>query len=430
MTDTPMEEISHTLDLTPTDVTGGRETSRRSRPLFRERSFVALLTGQFISLLGNSVYGLALLWEMRILTGSTVMMSTVLIANLVPWLLLGPFAGVMVDRWSKRHAMIWSDVIRAGVIGLLTLVLALHGMTPWLLITASAVNSAVSSVFSPAQSALLPLIAGKERLQQANSMSQTAMVLTQMAGPALGGFLVAHVSMTAAFAANALSFVVSVISLLFVSSGEPARETRPLNGRQMAVEMKEGVEVIRQIPILRVLIPVALLANFLFAPFELILIQYCTVVLHGGAQLFGTFGSCFAVGMLLGAVLSGVITRKVRRGTLISLAFPLTSIGMLALAFTRHIWLALVLAAVIGFFNMMVNVTLSTIIQVAVPQDKMGRVFGSLGLAIQGAQPVGQAMTGYLLTILTTPTLMAVLSLLQTINAGYAAARKVVRTQT
>jgi DHA3 family macrolide efflux protein-like MFS transporter len=404
-------------------------THSRPASIFRNRSFVALWLGQFIAFLGNNVYTLALLWEMKVLTGSTVMMSAVAIASLVPTLVFGPVAGVLVDRWPKRTAMIWSDVIRAAVIGALTVLLAAHVVTPWMLIAGSAVNSLVSSVYSPANAALVPLLVGRDNLQQANSVSQGTMVLTQIIGPFVGGTLVAHVSIVAAFAANAATYLASVLSLLLVQHREPAREHKKLDVRQFVAEFKEGLDAILRMKLIRQVIPVALIANFLFAPFELILLQYCTEVLGGDAQLFGTLGACFSFGMLCGALAAGALARKVRRGILITVSFPMFTAMMFILSFTRTIWLALTLAVLMGFFNMMVNILLMTIIQAAIPQDKMGRVFGTFGLLIQGSQPFAQALGGYLLTVFSVPALMATLSGLCFLDALWAATMRELRAQ-
>jgi MFS transporter, DHA3 family, macrolide efflux protein len=400
------------------------EPHHRPASIFRNRSFVALWLGQFIAFLGNNVYGLALLWEMKVLTGSTVMMSTVAIASLVPMIVFGPIAGVLVDRWPKRTAMIWSDVIRAVVIGALTILLAAHLVAPWMLIAGSAVNSLIGSVYTPANAALVPLLVGRDNLQQANSVSQGTMVLTQVIGPFVGGILVAHVSMVAAFALNAATYLASVLSLLCVRHQDPAREHKKLDAKQFVAEFKEGLDVIFSMKLMREVIPIALIANFLFAPFELILIQYCTEILHGDAQLFGTLGACFSGGMLCGAIAAGALAKKMRKGILMAVSFPTFTLMMFFMSFTRTIWIALTLAGLMGFFNMMVNILLMTILQAAIPQDKMGRVFGSFGLLAQGSQPFAQALGGYLLTVFSVPTLMATLSALCFLDGIWAATRR------
>lgn len=410
------------------------DTAQASTPetnpsLFRNGSFVALWAGQLISMLGGSIYTLALLWEMKVLTGSTVMMSTVAIASLVPLLVCGPFAGVLVDRWHKRTAMIWSDVIRATTIAVLTLLVFSHAISPWMLIVGAAVNSAVSSVFTPAESAILPLLVGKENLQQANSITQGTNVLTQIIGPFVGGVLVAHVSMTSAFAVNAVSFLASIVGLMLMTHREPVQEKRKLDTKQFALEMKEGLDVIKGIKIVRTLIPIGLVINFLFAPIELVLIQYSTDVLHGGVQLYGILGAFFSGGMLIGAVLSGALAKKIRKGILIGTTMPLFSLAIFAMAFTNTPWIAMTLLGLAGLFNMMVNILLMTILQTQIPQEKMGRVFGSFGVLIQGAQPFAQAIGGYLLMVVSVPVLMAAIGGLSTVDALFATCSKVVRQQ-
>jgi MFS transporter, DHA3 family, macrolide efflux protein len=409
--------------------TSGSTVPTASQSLFRNKSFLFLWAGQLVSMLGNSVYTLALMWEMKVLTGSTVMMSAVSIASLVPMLVCGPFAGVLVDRWHKRTAMIWSDVIRAFVITVLTALVFAHAISPWMLIAGAAINNTVSSVFSPAQSALLPILVGKENLQKANSITQGTTVMTQIIGPFAGGILVAQVSMGSAFGVEAASFLVSVVSLILMTHREPTRVAHKLNSKQFMTEMKEGLEVIRGMRLVRTLIPIGLVANFLFAPVELVLIQYSTNVLHGSAQMYGALGACFSAGMLLGAILAGSLSKKIRKGMLIAITFPLSSLAVFAMAFTSTPWLAMVCLGLSGVFNMMVNILLMTILQSEIPQEKMGRVFGSFGVLIQGSQPFAQAIGGYLLMVFSVPVLMGAIGALATVDALFATFSKVVRGQ-
>jgi len=403
------------------------ESSVIAKSPLRSPSFLALWLGQLICFTGNNVYGLALMWEMKVLTGSTIMMSTVSIASLVPMIVLGPIAGTFVDRWSKRTAMILSDIVRAITISALTVLLATGSLAPWMLIAGAALNSVFGTVYTPANSAIMPLIVGRENLQKANSLSQGTMVMTGMIGPFLGGFLVAHVSMTSAFAVNAVAYLASVISLLFVRTLEPAKTNAKLSLRQLGVELKEGLDVIREIPLVRKMIPVSLIANFLFAPFDLILIQYCSVTLHGGAQLFGTLGSCFSAGMLLGAVFAGAAAKRIKKGHLITTSFVLCSLMMVFMGLTRTVWLALALAVLMGLFNMMLNILMMTIVQVQIPQEKMGRVFGTVGTLSQASQPFAQALAGFLLNAFRAPVLMCVLGTLATVNALWAATQRQIR---
>lgn len=425
--------MENDIQLQAADGVAGQRVSRpstdHSSPRFPSASFISLALGQFISMVGNAVYSLALMWEMKVLTGSTLMMSTILVASLIPLLVFGPIAGVLVDRWKKKTAMIYSDVLRGLVIGLLTILLATHHIAPWMLVAGSVLNSTIGSVFNPAESTLVPLLVGKDKVQQANSITQGAMVISQLIGPFLGGILVGHVSMVAAFSVNSLSFFLSVVSLLFVKSPEPERVHSPLNMKRMGFEVKEGLDVIRSIDVLRAAIPIALITNFLFAPVDLILIQFCTTVLHGGAQLYGLFGTFFAAGMLAGALLAGILATKVRRGILIASSFPVMALAMLALSFTRIIWVAMALAVICGLSNMVLNILFQSIVQVQIPTDKMGRVFGAIGILFQGAQPFAQLSTGFLLSIVSVPVLLGILGVLQVINSAFAASNRVIRAQ-
>jgi len=408
-------------------VTGVEAERKTSSGLIRNRRFMALFIGQCLASVGNSVYGLALLWEMGVLTGSPVKMSIVAMATVIPMIVLGPISGVLVDRWPKRLAMMVSDIFRAIVISTLTILLATHHLLPWMLVAGALLNSTAGTVYGPANNAFLPLLVKKDQLQSANALSQGGMVIAQLVGPFLGGILVAHVSMAAAFAVNAIGFLASVVSLIFVGHHDVQRLVRPFSVRQMAVELKEGLDAVRGIDAIWNLIPTALITNFLFAPFELLLIQYAKLVLHGGAQLYGEIGAMFSFGMLIGSILCGVLAKRVRKGILIACSFPLMSVMMIGLGVTHAIWITFLLCALMGVFLIIVNILFGTLIQEQVPQDKMGRVSGSLSTLMQAGQPFAQGMIGYMLSILSVPVLISCLGGLQTLNALDAARKKSVR---
>lgn len=391
------------------------------------RSFLGIWIGQFISSLGNGVYGLALIWEMKLLTGSTVMMATVGMAEMIPAMILGIFAGVLVDRWSKKKAMICSDLIRGLIVGIVTLLLAIGYLRPWEIVVSGALTSVAASVFGPAYGSIYRLVAGKENLQKANSMNQVSSVISGMLGPGLAGILIAHLSMYTLFVFNSLSFFVSVMGLLLVFYVEPERVKVPLNIRRFGSELREGIVAIFAIPTLKNAIPLGLFMNFIFAPIDIVMIQYCTKVLHGGSQLFGLFGSCFSAGLLLGAFVPGYLLKFLKKGYLVVYSLTFIAALMIALSLTQNTAVMLLSAILFGISLVAVSVTVNTSIQLSIPEDKMGRVFGALGIANQGVSPVSLALSGYVLSILSVPVVLLVMGVLQLGSSSYALCNRVIR---
>ncbi len=183
------------------------------------RNFALLAFGQAISNMGDFVYSTTLLIWVFLLTHSAVAVSGVLIAQYTPVFLLGPVAGVFVDRWNRRRTMIVADIAR-GIAALLPLVVPIAFRLPAIYISVFIIAS-FSRFFTPAKSAVLQVIVPDERQPQAASISQATMALSFIVGPALASPLYFVVGPFVAIVINAVSYGASA---LFLSTIRASRE--------------------------------------------------------------------------------------------------------------------------------------------------------------------------------------------------------------
>jgi MFS family permease len=215
--------------------------------ILHNRSFVALWLGQTVSFIGDYFYWLAIPIMVEKLTGSALQVGLSVIASALPMLLLGPVAGVFVDRWDRRRTMMIADIVR----GLLVLV-CLVVMTPeqvWIYYAIAFLMSCVSRFFFPAQNALLPLIVpDKADLLAANGLMQIVQTAGFLIGPALAGFSIGVWGEQVAFVADSVTFFVSAAAILTMTvprttAGRQAMRTTGRSTEIAAVwaEMQEGV---------------------------------------------------------------------------------------------------------------------------------------------------------------------------------------------
>jgi DHA3 family macrolide efflux protein-like MFS transporter len=187
--------------------------------LLANKNYRKLLAAQFESDFGDGVYALGLLWAMKQLTDSAVMVSTVLIAEIVPLVVLGVFAGVFVDMGSKKRIMILSDLAQGFVVTCLALVWWLDLLRPWMLILAAVLLSSFSAFFTPARTVTVRTLVGKEMIVQAQSLQQTTNTLVGLSAPALAAILLS-VDTGFAFAFNAVSFYLSFFFIFLIQNEE------------------------------------------------------------------------------------------------------------------------------------------------------------------------------------------------------------------
>ncbi len=185
------------------------------------RSFRRLLVGQVISELGNWFNFIAALGLVRVVSNAAPEVTTfMLIARLVPFTLFAPFAGAVVDRWSRRTVMIVSDLVR--VVVALGMLLVRKPEHLWLAYSCTALLSLFGAFFEAAKNAAVPNITGERDLLAGNALMFSSRFLLMAFGAALGGWTAAYVGYHAAFVVNAISFAASAYSIWLI----PDRETK------------------------------------------------------------------------------------------------------------------------------------------------------------------------------------------------------------
>jgi len=215
------------------------------RRLVRNQSFLALWLGQTVSFIGDYFYWLAIPIMVDKLTGSALQVGLSVMASALPMLVLGPVAGVFVDRWDRKRTMVVADLLRAGLVLFCLLV-----RTPdqvWIYYVVAFLMSCVSRFFFPSQNAVLPLIVpDRDDLLAANGLMQIVQTAGLLIGPALAGFSIGIWGEQVAFVADSATFLVSAAAILTMTVPRTTpgrRQRRTTRGELAAVvaEIREGV---------------------------------------------------------------------------------------------------------------------------------------------------------------------------------------------
>ena len=188
----------------------------RSGPL-AVRSFRLLAAGQFASTIGDYCYAVALPWLVLSNHGTTVLLGTVLACYGVPRTIFIPVGGILADKLGPRSLMLFADVLRCVLVGVLTFLAARHTASLVTLGPTAALIGAGEGLFLPASFTIMPSLLDGDRLAAGNALSSTAVQVGSLIGPAIGGALVATTgASTAAFGIDAASFAVSAVSLALI----------------------------------------------------------------------------------------------------------------------------------------------------------------------------------------------------------------------
>jgi DHA3 family macrolide efflux protein-like MFS transporter len=299
--------------------------------LFRNQSFLALWLGQTVSFIGDYFNWLAIPIMVEKLTGSALMVGLSVISTALPMLLLGPVAGVFVDRWDRKRTMVAADVLR----GLLVL-LCLLVRTPeqvWIYYAVGFMMSCVSRFFFPSQNAVLPLIVpDQDDLLAANGMMQIVQTVGLLIGPAMAGFSIGLWGEQVAFFVDSATFVISAMAILVMRVPRTTMGHQAVGGQLTAIwaEMREGVVFLfgnrTMVGILLCLGVVQLgvgAINVIWVPF-----MQRTFGL--GAEGLGAVDTAQGVGMALGGVMLGFIRARLPKKNLAAWSIVIIG-GMIAL---------------------------------------------------------------------------------------------------
>lgn len=304
-----------------------------------------LWAAQVVSIFGDflAIFAIYSVVSFRMHASATEI-SLILVSFLLPLAIVGPVAGVFVDRWNVKRTMIASDLTRAVLAALL--VVATDVREIYVILFAL---SSVSSFFIPAQSVTLRTIVPPAGLMSANALMQNAIQLVQILSPAIAGVLVASVSASACFWLDSLSFLFSA-SMIFMLTIDRPRSQKPLNLATVISEMNAGMKFIFTHSAVSFVIIALTAGMFAIRCFFALIAVYVRDVLHGGSALFGSISSLVGVGIIAGTQFIHHFARKKSKGHLVILGLVGIGVSIALMAAFANIPVTMAATLGIGFW--------------------------------------------------------------------------------
>ena len=400
--------------------------------LWRNRDYMLLWSGQAVSLTGTVISQTAfplLVWD---LTHSAAQVGLVGGLGTIPYVFLSLLAGALVDRWDRKRVMILCDMGRTLNLVSVLAALMLGHLTVIQLCINALVEGTFFVFFNLSEVACLPRVVAKEQLPAATAQNESTMGMTTLLGPLLGGALYG-VQQALPFVADAVSYAVSVCSLLFIRT--KFQQERTQERRKLYIEIKEGLVWLWRQPLIRYMAFLTgglNLVNAGFIPILVVLVKQQ----HGSSLIYGVILTIGGVGGIAGALLGTPIQKRFRFGTVISstvwvgaLLWPLYAIA------PNPIILGVITA--LSFINGPVyNVVQFSYRLALIPDELQGRVNSVFRLLAFGFQPLGWVVTGVLIQLISViPTILVlfvvylVLAVLTTLNTHVRHARPLSEVQ-
>lgn len=350
-----------------------------SSPSILPGNFYLYWLAQATSKFGDPITLIALAALAYRLTGSALVTTLAVMVATVPQATIGFFGGSIADALGLRRSMIWCDFLRAVLIAMIPIALALGASLA--IVFGLALGAALcASVFNPARVAIVPSLVPPERLAASNSLVYASDRVVEILGAVIGGLLVASIG-DAAFYIDALTFAVSGALLLFVNSPEQLSRPR-FSARRIVANTVDGVQFLRRHRLLRANTLFSLLAQLSVGVANgllpvLIFRRFANADAQFGAQLFGVAEAAMAVGAVAMGFVYAKVARRQRKGRLLIVGWLGYGASLVGIAFAPTFEVLLATLVAVGILNVMFFVPNVTISQELTPPGMRGRVFGA-----------------------------------------------------
>ena len=364
------------------------------RSVLAQPDFRKLWLAQFVSIFGDF---LALFGVISLITfrwhGTAVQVTSMLMSYFLPFALVGPLAGVFVDRWNVKRVMITSDLVRGILVLLLVVVTDVHQIY-----AIFATLGVFGSFFQPAQSVTVRTLVSKEKLLAANAMMSQAFYTVRLASPVLAGALIAWLGENPCFYLDAVSFAFSalMVATLVINPQRPSGKS--VQG--FLREFTTGNRFIFTHAQLAFIVTAMVVAMFVMSCFSPLISIYVRDLLHGGTFLYGLVSTMIGVGLIVG-------TQSLMRFAKQRSKKDIVVLGLLTLGFSTGLLgafankgMAMLSLFCLGLGIAFVLVPAQTLMQQETPHEMIGRVSSSFMSLISVAQVCGLLLSGYLAHVL------------------------------
>lgn len=372
------------------------------------KNFLLVWAGQTISIFGDVVGGMALNIYILQTTGSASAMSFNMFLSLMPRLIAGPVAGVILDRTDRKKGMVVCDVIQ----GVTTLAVA------WMLFTGSlglvhiylwtVIGSVVRMYYEPATYAIIPSLVDKEAIQQANAMQSTGRSMANVFGPAVAGFAFGLFGPWIAMFLDALTFWVSAVCISAAHTRrEPKGAAYSESHKSSGVEaFREGLAFFGRNRLALYLLVMTVIINMAMLPSGIALQYHLINTLQASPELYGITWSASSAATLASSVVLVSRKRWNRQSLMLFTGTAGMGAAMVLAAATRKAVLIPIVWTIYGFASPLLGVAVSTLYQEITPAELRGRVFSIRTTVSTALAPFSSLMVGPLLdSVGSIPTL-------------------------
>jgi len=371
-------------------------------PAFKSRPFLMYWIGHTVSFAGSQMQLWALYWHLRMLTDQPMVISGIGLVRFLPVVLLSLLAGVAADRFDRRKTTILTQLaqgLAAMALGFSTL----FGKTSiWMLFGLVAIQSVTVTFDVPARQALIPSLVPKEDLASAYSLTSIGSKVGGILGPSISGLVIAYLGIQWAYWINAVSYLAVIIALFAMGNILTKVETKPLKLDGLWLDMRAGVEFIKNSPIILSAMIMDFFGSF-FSSANTLLPFVATDILHVGPIQYGWLSASQSIGTVLTGVYLSQKRNLRRQGLLITVSITAFGFATILFGLSKVFWLTMLALILIGILDGLSTIIRNTVRQVLTPDAMRGRMMSITQIFFKGGPQLGEMESGLAAQIFGVP---------------------------
>jgi MFS family permease len=372
----------------------------------RHRDFRLFFAGQGTSQLGTWLQLIATSWLVYRLSGSTFLLGLAAFAIQIPFLVLAPLAGVLVDRLEPRRVLFVTNSVAAAQASVMFAVVALGAVEPWHLIAGNLVLGVANACDAPARQAILiRLVHGKADLPNAIALNSTMMNGARFIGPMLGGTIIATLGEHWGFGLNALSYFALLAALSRIGASSSMRKS---SDEGLLRELAAGARYAWGFLPVRAALLLCAATSMSAGSYVALMPWFAREAFHGDSRTLGLLISAAGLGAISG--MAYLASRPSVRGLLrlIARMSATSGIALVAFSFASSLWVALPALYFVGMGLMLTAASTNTVVQTVVPDELRGRLASLYVMSFIGVAPIGALATGWAAERVGPPLALAV----------------------
>ena len=364
-----------------------------------DKNYFLLWSGALVSKIGDKFYTIALAWWILQETKSPAIMGLMLVVSVLPGLLIGPFAGALIDKWPRKPMLIIPDLIRGLIVTGVAVLSGMGRLEIWHIITAAGVISLASAFFDPSVQAVIPQIVTEENIPKANALNLMVGGISSVIGPILGSVVIGLLGFTTVFLINGLSYLISGFFEGFMIIPYINKK----DGKNMMIleDLKEGFRFLKNQRKMLIIIGIIGIAHFFIGGLFVTLPFLADNLTGKGVQNLGSLETILGAGLILGTLCINLNQKNVFRDTFLFVFMAIIGSCFFGMGLFKHFNILILipylgLIGIIGVGIANASVYWESLLQLNTPNHIAGRIFSLSNMIGNISMPVAYGLFGIL----------------------------------